>query len=240
MIRRTRADIQSSYTKDKNKQGLIFPEILSPSDLTYDLDSISHNLATQTLLFLAGELNSIAKQFIGEKNGYTYARYRIYPNLTEQGKQKFRAAYGAKKDDRFYKDQAAQLAIFMQKILFKRFDSSIKAFKDTLKKQIHSYEQMLSQFQTDTIYLPKHNDNRERLYRLLDEDNDQALEEALEQGKLLALHSSDFQKDYEEKLKTDEKNLKTLLEKWEQITQDPKLDTLKDFLYSGKSQTKRL
>ena len=238
MIRRTRADIQSSYTKDKNKQGLIFPEILSPSDLTYDLDSISHNLATQTLLFLAGELNSIAKQFIGEKNGYTYARYRIYPNLTEQGKQKFRAAYGAKKDDRFYKDQAAQLAIFMQKILFKRFDSSIKAFKDTLKKQIHSYEQMLSQFQTDTIYLPKHNDNRERLYRLLDEDNDQALEELLEQGKLLALHSSDFQKDYEEKLKTDEKNLKTLLEKWEQITQDPKLDTLKDFLYSKEPDQK--
>lgn len=239
MIRRTRADIESSYANDKTKQGLHFPKITDPKPLEYDLDSISHNLATQTLLFLAGELNTIAEQFIGEKNGYTYARYLIYPNLTEQGKQKFRTAYKATgKDDRFYKDQSAQLAIFMQKILFKRFDSSIKAFKDTLKKQIHSYEQMLSQFQTDTIYLPKNYDNRERLYRLLEEDNDQALEELLEQDKLLALAPSDFQKDYAQKLQIDRANLQTLLDKWEQITQDPKLDKLQEFLDSKDSTQK--
>ena len=239
MIRRTRADIESSYAKDKSKQGLIFPKILSPSDLTYDLDSISHNLATQSLLFLAGELNDIAKHYTGEKNGYTYARYLIYPNLTEQGKQKFRAAYKATgKDDRFYKDQAAQLAVFMQKILFKRFDSSIKAFKDTLDKQIHSYTQMLSQFETDTIYLPKNYDNRERLCRLIEEDNDKALDELLEQDKLLVLAPSDFQKDYKEKLEIDEKNLKALLDKWEQITQDPKLDKLQEFLDSQDSTQK--
>ena len=238
MIRRTRADIQSSYATDKNKQGLHFPKITDPKPLEYDLDSISHNLATQTLLFLAGELNTIAEQFIGEKNGYTYARYLIYPNLTEQGKQKFRAAYGKGKDDRFYKDQSAQLAIFMQKILFKRFDSSIKAFKDTLDKQIHSYTQMLEQFQTDTIYLPKNYDNRERLYRLLEEDNDQALEELLEQDKLLALAPSDFQKDYAQKLQIDRANLQALLDKWEQITQDPKLDKLKAFLDSKKPEQK--
>lgn len=233
MIRRTRGDIQSSYANDKTKQGLHFPKITDPKPLEYDLDSISHNLATQTLLFLASELNTIAKQFIGEKNGYTYARYLIYPNLTEQGKQKFRAAYKATgKDDRFYKDQSAQLAIFMQKILFKRFDSSIKAFKDTLDKQIHSYTQMLEQFQTDTIYLPKHYDNRERLYRLLEEDNNKALEELLEQNKLLALAPSDFHKDYAQKLQTDRANLQALLDKWEQITQDPKLDKLKAFLDS--------
>ena len=239
MIRRTRGDIQSSYAKDTIKQGLIFPKITDPKPLEYDLDSISHNLATQTLLFLAGELNTIAKQFIGEKNGYTYARYLIYPNLTEQGKQKFRAAYKATgKDDRFYKDQSAQLAIFMQKILFKRFDSSIKAFKDTLDKQIHSYTQMLKQFQTNTIYLPKNYDNRERLYRLLEEDNNKALEELLEQDKLLALAPSDFHKDYKEKLEIDEKNLKALLDKWEQITKDPKLDKLKAFLDSKKPEQK--
>ena len=239
MIRRTRGDIQSSYANDKTKQGLHFPKITDPKPLEYDLDSISHNLATQTLLFLAGELNTIAKQFIGEKNGYTYARYLIYPNLTEQGKQKFRAAYKATgKDDRFYKDQSTQLAIFMQKILFKRFDSSIKAFKDTLDKQIHSYTQMLEQFQTDTIYLPKNYDNRERLYRLLEEDNDQALEELLEQGKLLALVPSDFQKDYAQKLQIDRANLQALLDKWEQITQDPKLDKLKAFLDSKKPEQK--
>lgn len=239
MIRRTRADIESSYATDKTKQGLHFPKITDPKPLEYDLDSISHNLATQTLLFLAGELNTIAEQFIGEKNGYTYARYLIYPNLTEQGKQKFRAAYKATgKDDRFYKDQSTQLAIFMQKILFKRFDSSIKAFKDTLDKQIHSYTQMLEQFQTDTIYLPKHYDNIERLYRLLEEDNNKALEELLEQDKLLALHPSDFHKDYKEKLEIDEKNLKALLDKWEQITKDPKLDKLKAFLDSKKPEQK--
>lgn len=238
MIRRTRADIESSYTTDKTKQGLHFPKITDPKPLEYDLDSISHNLATQTLLFLAGELNDIAQPQAGEKNGYTYARYLIYPNLTEQGKQKFRAAYDKGKDDRFYKDQSTQLAIFMQKILFKRFDSSIKAFKDTLDKQIHSYTQMLSQFQTDTIYLPKHYDNRERLYRLLEEDNNKALEELLEQDKLLALSPSDFQKDYEEKLQIDRANLKALLDKWEQITQDPKLDTLKNFLDSKEPDQK--
>ena len=238
MIRRTRGDIQSSYATDKTKQGLHFPKITDPKPLEYDLDSISHNLATQTLLFLASELNDIAQPQAGEKNGYTYARYLIYPNLTEQGKQKFRAAYGKGKDDRFYKDQSAQLAIFMQKILFKRFDSSIKAFKDTLDKQIHSYTQMLEQFQTDTIYLPKNYDNRERLYRLLEEDNDQALEELLEQGKLLALVPSDFHKDYAQKLQIDRANLQALLDKWEQITKDPKLDKLQEFLDSQDSTQK--
>lgn len=239
MIRRTREDIKSSYANDKTKQGLHFPKITDPKPLEYDLDSISHNLATQTLLFLASELNDIAQPQAGEKNGYTYARYLIYPNLTEQGKQKFRAAYKATgKDDRFYKDQSTQLAIFMQKILFKRFDSSIKAFKDTLDKQIHSYEQMLKQFQTNTIYLPKNYDNRERLYRLLEEDNNKALEELLEQDKLLALAPSDFHKDYKEKLQIDRANLQALLDKWEQITKDPKLDKLKAFLDSKKPEQK--
>lgn len=238
MIRRTRADIESSYANDKTKQGLHFPKITDPKPLEYDLDSISHNLATQTLLFLAGELNNIAQPQAGEKNGYTYARYLIYPNLTEQGKQKFRAAYDKGKDDRFYKDQSTQLAIFMQKILFKRFDSSIQAFKDTLSKQIASYNQLLEQFKNKHIYLPKNYDNRERLYRLLEEDNDKALEELLEQDKLLALSPSDFQKDYAQKLQIDRANLQALLDKWEQITQDPKLDKLQEFLDSQDSTQK--
>lgn len=233
MIRRTRADIERSYTTDKTKQGLHFPKISAPKPLEYDLDSISHNLATQTLLFLAGELNTIAQPQAGEKNGYTYTRYLIYPNLTEQGKQKFRDAYNAiGKDDSFYKDQSAQLAIFMQKILFKRFDSSIQAFKDTLSKQITTHNQMLEQFKNKHIYLPKNYDNRERLYRLLEEDNDKALEELLEQDKILVLEPSDFKKHYTANLKIDMQNLQTLLNAWEQITQDPKLDKLQEFLDS--------
>lgn len=126
----------------------------------------------------------------------------------------------------------------MQKILFKRFDSSIQAFKDTLSKQIASYNQLLEQFKNKHIYLPKNYDNRERLYRLLEEDNDKALEELLEQDKLLALNPSDFQKDYAQKLQIDRANLQALLDKWEQITQDPKLDKLQEFLDSQDSTQK--
>ncbi len=68
MIRRTRSDIEAFYQDDKTKQNLSFPEITPPKDLTYNLDEISHNLASDTIKFLdQSEQSSLGR--------YQYKRY---------------------------------------------------------------------------------------------------------------------------------------------------------------------
>lgn len=232
MIRRTRADIEEVYAQDMEKQKLSFPKVSAPQDLDYDLDSRTHNLATQTLLFLAQQKNTIGQ--------FAYARYLIYPNLTQKGKEKFRQKYGSGSDSAFYERSASQLKDFIQKMLFKRFDSSMEAFKSTLKNQIRSYSALITGFENNKIIIPKNYNNREKLYEVIksteSDDNDNALQEFLEKHEddVISLAQEDFEPDFYKKIESDRKALKVLLAQWEDIDGDPKIEKLLEFLESKK------
>ncbi len=225
MIRRTRADIEKLYADDMKEQNLSFPKISPPQELSYDLDSISHNLATQTILFLAQEENDIGI--------FGFYRYLIFPNLTNKGKKSFIKQYGNNANkEHFYDDTAKRLSVLIQKLLFKRFDSSIEAFKSTLQMQIKSHEALIEMFERNQIAIPKEYGNREKLYEAIESDEDKALESFLDkhESDFIKLDSSDFEPHFLEHLKRDKDALQSLLDKWRDIDSDPKLETLKEQL----------
>ncbi|WP_394951734.1 helicase-related protein [uncultured Helicobacter sp.] len=232
MIRRTRADIEVIYKSDMKAQKLTFPKITQPQDLEYNLDSSTHDLATQTILFLAN--NKENKSSLGD---FGYHRYLIYPNLTQKGKKRYMESYDSQNSE-FYEDTANRLSVLIQKILFKRFDSSIHAFKATLKSQIRSHNALIDMFERETIYIPKNYDNREKLYEAIESDDENVLQDFIDEkeDKFIALSPSDFKPDFLANLKHDKESLESVLQEWEQIKLDSKFERLWEFLQSHSSQ----
>lgn len=231
MIRRTRKDIEKLYEDDMEKQNLRFPKPQDPQDLKYDLDDSSLQLAQNTIAFLNQNENPIGD--------FRYKRYLIFPNLTDEGKKVFIEAY--KKNDEnqeerkeaFYNDTAERLRVLIQKILFKRFDSSIEAFKSTIIKQINSYDAFVKMFEADCIAIPKNYDSREKLYEAALSDDDEKLKKFLDEQNdnfFIQLERHHFKSDFLGYLKKDKQALEGLLNLWKEVDSDPKLHRLKIFL----------
>lgn len=218
MVRRTRADITSIeiFAKNLKEQGIIFPHIEPPKELVYDLSKKAKNLAQNTLYLLDNKRNTIGD--------FGYYRYLIYPNLTPKGQAKFEAQYGKSN----FATQAQSLAGLIKIIMFKRFESSIKAFESTLTAQITSLKAFLRMFSEGQIAIPKKLANLYKFYDdILDDESGAKLQEYLEKEKAFLLDKSDFVPRYEANLKSDLATLEILLSKWQEIKDDPKLDTLK-------------
>lgn len=231
MIRRTRGDIEKLYGNDMQKQHLIFPTICPPKDLTYELDSTLLNLTRQTIAFLNKEPNSFGN--------FTYARYLIFPNLTPEGQKRFFQEYDQNKNqESFYHHSAERLSIMIQMILFKRFDSSIEAFKSTLSKQIKAYEAYIEMFEKGEIIILKRSnyDEVEKLYDAMFADDERELEDFLSKNedKYFTLLPSHFSHIFLEHLQSDKSALQSLLYQWQHISNnsktDPKCEKLKSFL----------
>lgn len=218
MVRRTRADITSIeiFNKNLKEQGIIFPHIKPPKELVYDLSKKAKDLAQNTLCLLDNRPNTIGD--------FGYYRYLIYPNLTPTGQAKFEAQYGKSN----FAIQAQSLAGLIKIIMFKRFESSIKAFETTLTAQITSLKAFLRMFSEGQIAIPKKLANLYKFYDdILDDESGAKLDEYLEKEKAFLLDTSDFVPEYEANLKSDLATLEILLSKWQEIKDDPKLDTLK-------------
>lgn len=234
MVRRTRSDILNieSFKDDLHKQKLKFPKIAPPKDLNYDLDKRTLNLALQTLALLNDKENNIGE--------FGYYRYLIYPNLTPSGQVKFQQHYGDKKN---FIEKAQQLKNLMQILLFKRFDSSFEAFKESLEVQIKSLKAFLIMFEKGKISIPKKQNNLYKFYDDIlarEDDSEDDLELLLqsyeEKGNVIFLEIGDFKEDFKAHLQSDLRTLQTLRSKWQDITNDTKLKTLQDKLkeFEGK------
>lgn len=221
MVRRTRADITGIevFKKNLRDQNITFPDIEPPKKLMYDLDQSSSDLALKTLYLLDDQPNDIGT--------FGYYRYLIYPHLTPQGQRKFQEQYGK----RNFTTQAQSLAGLIKIIMFKRFESSIKAFEFTLSAQITSLQAFLRMFETGQIAIPKKLANLYKFYDdILDDESGTKIEEYLGKGEVFLLDKSDFALEYEDKLKGDLATLESLQSKWKEINDDPKLDKLKSTL----------
>ncbi|MCE3046606.1 helicase-related protein [Helicobacter kayseriensis] len=222
MIRRTRNDVKALYKDDLDSQGIAFPDTPAPTPLEYELKDKVRDLTEETLKLLKIEPNTIGK--------YGYYRYLIYPNLTPEGQEAYQERMGTKKNGEFYEQTAERLTGLMKSLMFKRFESSIYSFKQTLKRQIASLEKLIGMMEIKKIFIPMKNlSNLDAYYEALESDNEYGIdEEFYEQykDKLMNLAYSDFEPDYLDKLKSDLTVLRILLEKWEEINEDSKLEKL--------------
>jgi len=217
MVRRTRTDIQTNetYKKDIIEQGLNIPKINPVVELEYKLDDNLLEIFDKTITILTKDLQ--------------YYRYQILANLNQIGRKKY-----GKVQEGFFEKSALSLADIMKTMLVKRLESSFTAFKSTIKKQSNNLGHLIEMFKEGVIYIPSKHFN---LYDIIEndkEDFERRLEDFLVDEKMKAFDSSDFNDEFLEHLESDLIILERLVEIWDTVNYDPKLDKFKTILDTHK------
>lgn len=208
MVRRTRNEISKYFADDLAKQNIKFPDFEDPKPLFYQLDEEEDKIFNATI-----EL--ITKKF-------TYARYtpllpkyykgRIY-QLEEQSQR--------------------NMGRFMKILLVKRLESSFFAFKQSIDRFIQSYEIFIKEFKKKGYFCIS-KDYANKIFEYLENDDDEAIQRLVDEGKAERYDSKYFTEDFIKDLESDLNILTTILSLWQNIKRDPKLLTFLDELSKNK------
>lgn len=204
MVRRTRHDVETYFKADMAKQGLSFPELQDPEKIPYKYQGKVEGVFSETISHLAE---------------FRYARYT--PLLYYKGRKDL---------TEFEKQQQRNVGGFMKGILVKRLESSFYAFKKSVQRFISSYERFIEMYNNGTVYISKKVD----VYELLDNDDIDKLERAVEDERAQKYESKDFSKNYLSDLEHDLNVLKSIWALWKNMEEDPKLAKFKSELTDNK------
>jgi superfamily II DNA/RNA helicase len=210
MIRRTRTEIAKYYGDDLCAQNLRFPEVADPEPLFYKFNDTENHIFTETI------------RLIGE---ISYARYQplVY--------------YRGKRTEQQLQSQR-NLAKFMKILLVKRLESSFRAFRLTVARFIRSYERVLTEFQKGQVYISKKHINK--VFDLLEADDDEGIERLLETEKAERLDANDFDPNFIKLLRADLRILREIEDIWDGVRRDPKWLAFRDVLKSPKLRSSKL
>ena len=216
-VRRTRTDLMENeaYRKDLEKQNVHFPDVKAPHKIYYQLDTKLEELYDKTIRYLKGKENGTLK----------YYRYQAIKYLLPPKKNKY------KKADLF----SIQLAGIMKTLLVKRIDSSFYAFKQSLKRYYQANKVMLDMFEKGVIYIAPNLKVNELLSEGREDELIRQIEEAQYTDPTIEVCTSeDFETVFIDGLKQDGQVLKELVEAWDKVTCDPKLDIFINEYMKGK------
>lgn len=207
-IRRTRTNITNDpdYKKDLVAQNIIFPNILPPRELVYQLSPVLSENFYSTLTALTDEK---APKHI------TYARYRAVEFLKPEFKERYPRA-----------TQIGQSLAGIYRIhMVKRLESSFHAFKKSLATLLRITNDMLRMFDEDKVIIAPELNIKDMMFKGM--DLDEITEYILNRGYIkedFLYHASDFEEDFIKMLHNDRDVLQALNNCWEDINEDPKLD----------------
>lgn len=205
MVRRTRTEIVRYFGKDLAAQNLRFPEVHNPEPLFYELNEQEDAIFNRTIAL-------VSQQF-------TYARYT--PLLYYKGKI-----------DQLEAQSQRNMGRFMKILLVKRLESSFFAFRNSVDRFIRSYELFIAEFEKGHVYLSKK--YTQKIFEMLEQDDDEAVRRLLDEGKAKRLNSHDFRDDFLPDLRRDLAILQEVQALWRQVDRDPKLLALLDKLKQNK------
>ena len=197
MVRRTRAEIMAFFGEDLTKQGMKFPDVERPEPCFYELDDEEDKIFTQTIQLIA-------------KN-FKYARYTpllYYKGTLSQPEQLAQKNMGK----------------FMKILLVKRLESSFYAFKQSIERFAHSYQQFLDELAAGNVYVSKKYTNK--IFEFLENDDDAAIQKLIDDDKAQKYGSQDFRPEFKQDLQSDLSTLKEIQNLWKEIKRDPKLESL--------------
>lgn len=218
-VRRTRTDLMENeaYQKDLEAQNVHFPDVKAPHKIYYQLDADLETLYDKTIEYLGGKKGNVLK----------YYRYQAIKYLVPKKKAKY------KKADMI----SIQLAGIMKTLLVKRIDSSFYAFKQSLKRYYQANKVMLDMFENGVIYIAPNL----KVNELLSDGKEEELIKQIELAQytdptIEVCTPDDFEVGFRDGLEQDGKILAELVDSWDKITYDPKLDIfineyLKDKLF---------
>ncbi|MFH0341545.1 MAG: helicase-related protein [Chromatiales bacterium] len=202
MIRRTRNEIVKYYGDDLSIQGLKFPDVANPQPLFYKFTETENEVFNETVRLLT--------------KAFTYARYEpltyYQGDVEEQQRQSQR-----------------NLAKFMKILLIKRLESSFHAFRLTLERFIRSYERVIEELDKGHVYISKKHINK--IFDLLETDNQEAIDRLLEADKADRLDAKDFNADFIKDLESDREILRKIQGFWKRIKRDPKWESFREMLH---------
>jgi len=204
-VRRTRTDLMENeeYKKDLDEQGIIFPKINPPEKILYKLDADLEELYDRTMSMISGD------------GGLTYARYRAIEFLTPKLKMKYSNA------DLL----SSQLSRIMRTLLAKRIDSSFHAFKKSLHRFKQATDAMVTMFENDRVYIAPNLKVTEHIVDGKEDELVKLIERAQETDPTITrCTAKEFEPGFLELLRQDAVQLTALVEAWDQVEQDPKLE----------------
>jgi superfamily II DNA or RNA helicase len=196
MVRRTRTEVVKYFAKDLEQQKLKFPEVADPEPLLYQLNANEDRVFTHTIELITRH--------------FQYARYT--PMLYYRGPV-------TQAEDLAQKNMRR----FMKILLVKRLESSFFAFNNTVARFIKSYAGFVGEFDSGSVYVSKKYSTK--LFELLADDDDQAVQQLLDEDKAKKYPATDFNPKYRDLLKSDLDVLNEISQLWSSIKRDPKLLT---------------
>lgn len=197
MVRRTRTEIEKYFAEDLKKNNVKFPEVEDPKPFYYLLNDEEDQIFMESVKLINQE--------------FKYTRYMPLLYLTKPISQK---------EEQSQKNMGG----FMKVLLVKRLESSFYAFRKSINRFIYSYEKFIEQYEKGNVYISKGYINK--IFELLEQGDDEAVQKLIEEGKAEKYESKDFKPDFESDLKNDLEILKEIKSKWQSIKGDPKLETL--------------
>ena len=212
IVRRTRTDIRENedYRKDLEEQGIRFPTPKSPYKIYYQLDTQLEALYDKTILCLGDQTN-----------GLNYYRYQAIKYLKPHKKSKY------KKADNI----SNQLASIMKTLLVKRIDSSFYAFKQSLNRYYEANKVMLEMFENGTVYIAPNLKVNELLINGKEDELIKLIDEARYTDPTIEVCTpDDFEDGFEDGIRADNTILEELVNMWNAIDSDPKLDIFIEYL----------
>jgi len=201
MVRRTRTEIEKYFRKDIEEQGLKFPQVEKPAPLFYELNGKEDGIFNKTIDLIA--------------NKFRYARYM--PMLYYEGKI-----------DQLEAQSQRNMGRFMKILLVKRLESSFSAFRNSVDRFLCSYEMFIKELDNGSVYVSAKHTNK--IFELLENDDDEAIQRLIDEGKAEKYESKDFRDDLKKDLDHDLQILKDIKQLWQQVQRDPKLLRFKDEL----------
>jgi len=198
MVRRTRKEIEKYFIQDIQEQGLRFPHVKKPSPFFYELNDKEDKIFNKTIDLIA--------------NKFRYARYM--PMLYYKGKI-----------DQLEEQSQRNMGRFMKILLVKRLESSFFAFRNSVERFLKSYKMFLRELDKGYVYVSKKHINK--IFELLENDDDEAIQKLIDEGKAEKYESKDFRENLKTDLEYDLKILKEVRNLWQTVTRDPKLQKFK-------------
>ena len=210
-VRRTRQNILNypAYKEDIDSQKIIFPEIESPREVKYILSDDLKNLFTNTVFVLNKQLN--------------YARYKAIGALKSEIKnEKYPNAAATSRS----------LANIYRTHMIKRLESSFYALRISLRNLRRATQGMIDMYHADKIIIAPDLKVLELQNKGIELDNiiAKGIEKfGISKNDFVYKHS-DFETHFIKELEFDVSVLDTLIEQWDKVTIDPKLDCFIHYL----------
>lgn len=207
-VRRTRNNIlnDEDYRADIASQGIVFPNILSPSELIYQMDADTSARFYETLASLSDEEHP---------EHLYYARYRAVEFLKPEYRNRYKNA----------EHIGQTLAGIYRVHMVKRLESSFYAFKKSLRTLLRITTDMIKMFEANKVIIAP--ELKVKDLQAKDMELDEIIEYALNKGYEVddILYEADaFQPVFLQMLHNDKNVLERLNQDWEQENDDPKFD----------------